>query len=414
MTDNLIVKRSGNAFLFRWQKELAEAKLSRIKEHSSGAVTGELLFRSLAPGGEGHLHQAQINLLSTATRQKYAQQLQSRRNDADWMSLVEQVCVLALADIRQGEPVKLITATQAIEDEQYILSPIAPLGNPTILFGEGGTAKSHIALICGLIVDSAWGDNPLCLMPEHQHPRKTLYLDWEMTERDFRRRLHLVAQGCNLPDAALNYRECRASLADDQERIMECVAEIGAEFVIIDSVAGAAGGDINTAETALRFFGALRQLRCTSLVIAHTSKNQETKKKTPFGSVFFWNYARSIWEVVGHQEEGGLTVDVGMFHRKSNVSGLSKPLGFKFTFQEGATLIKESSIKDIPAIAERMSAKAKILAYLKNGMANKKDIAEVINETPKITGSRLSELKTSGCVVLLPGDNWGLSAKDYD
>ena len=404
--ENLIVRHTGNTFLFKWLNELAEAKLSRLKEHSD-RVTGDLIFRSLSPGQEGHLHQANISLLSTRSRNDFSKQLLSRRNDADWGAMVEQVCVLALAELRMGEPVHLVTALQPIEDEQYLLAPLAPLGNPTILFGEGGTAKSHLALICGLIVESAWGDNPLFLFPGPT-PRRTLYLDWEMTEPDFRRRLHYVARGCNRPDAALNYRECRMPLADDQERIAECIADLKVEFLIIDSVAGAAGGDILSAETALRFFGALRQLRATSLVIAHTAKNNESKKRTPFGSVFFWNYARSIWEVVAHQDEGGLELDVGMFHRKSNVSGLGKPMGFKFTFQPDATLISESSIRDIPSLAERMGLKSRIQDYLKQGLAKSKDIGESLGESPKTIGVRLNELKKDGRVVLLPGDLWGL------
>lgn len=390
---------------------MAEAKLSHIHEHSD-RTTAELLVKSLAPGAPGHLHQASINLLSTASRQKFAQQLSSRRNDADWGAIVEQICVLSLAELRKGALVHLVSASQPLQEQQYLLDPIIPIGNPTIFFGEGGTGKSHLALIFALIVEIPWPDNPLFLFPvKKDSPTRGLYLDWEMGEDDFRRRLKYLATGCNLPAAAINYRECTMPLADDIDRIQESLLDISGEYLVIDSVAGAAGGDILSAETAMRFFGALRQLHTTSIIIAHTAKNSETKKRTPFGSVFFWNYARSIWEIATQQEEGTDTLEIGLYHRKSNVSGLHKPFGIKFNFDYLRTHISLSDIRDSPVLLERATVKIRILELLKEDALPVEKIAEALDIKEGYVRKELSLLKSEGKVVKV-SKGYGLTYHD--
>jgi hypothetical protein len=98
--------------------------------------------------------------------------------------------------------------------------------------------------------------------------------------------------------------------------------------------------ELERAETAIRFFNALRSLRVASLILAHVAKNSE--EKTIYGSVFFSNFARSAWEMKKAQEAGEHIIRVGLYHRKTNLGPLQQPLGFKLHFGEAFSLINRS------------------------------------------------------------------------
>ena len=124
---------------------------------------------------------------------------------------------------------------------------------------------------------------------------KTLYLDWETDEDTFKWTCKTICEGMNIPAVFPNYRRCSIPLYQDIEQIAGYVQEYGIEFLFIDSLGMAVGGDLNNTEPALNFWGAWRKLKTTSLILAHTAKNEE-KRKSIYGNVYYTAEARSIWE----------------------------------------------------------------------------------------------------------------------
>lgn len=401
-------------FLFQWEEEHLNIKVSHLHPHNDGRVNGELLITTTSPGYSPHLHQADFNFKSTTTRERLAKYMSQRYSEANWDNVLEQVCVHVLANIRQGEPAKLITSEDDITKPQYLLYPIAPLGLPTVLFGEAGSAKSYIALLFAIVSCLPWEDNPIGVIP-HSKGHLPLYLDWEMSEQTLSWRLKQLTKGCDLPYIHIPYRFCTSPLADDIERIQEVLIETKAEFIIIDSLGAAAGGDLNTPETALRFFAALRQLKTTALILAHTSKDQQTKSKSIFGSVFFWNYARSIDEVRANPESN--TIDIALLHRKSNIGPLHRPLGLRLTFLDADNAISAQScdIRSIPELAEHLSLTSRIREALRQGaMLHKELIAELGIDKEKLASFNvtLSREKKKGNFIQLPDNRWALPQKE--
>ena len=79
------------------------------------------------------------------------------------------------------------------------------------------------------------------------------------------------------------YRRCHQPLADDLPAIQRIVSQSHIRLIIIDSLAIAAGGELERPETATRIFAAIRALRVSTLTVAHPQKKPEDK--TIFGSV---------------------------------------------------------------------------------------------------------------------------------
>ena len=80
------------------------------------------------------------------------------------------------------------------------------------------------------------------------------------------------------------------------------------------------------------FYG-LRQLEVTSLIVAHVSKNTAAGPvTTPYGSVFWSNLSRNVWQAQKEQGMGDDSIAVTLWHRKTNVGPLLRPVSLKITF----------------------------------------------------------------------------------
>ena len=324
------IQEGPGCYKFTWAEEQIQIQVSRLAQEKGGVVRGTIRATTSAPGYHPHLTQTQFNFSSSRTRNELAKDLIEQYNGADWRAVLEQLCFHTLERMWKGEPDVEIDTDNSYPPPEYLLHPVIPKDQPTVFFGLGGTGKSTLAMVFGVCVQMAWQANPFALST-FEEPVNVLYLDYETAEREIGWRLKCFQRGMEAGRLKLRYRRCVLPLADDVEQLQQLIFERNTGFVIVDSIAGACGADLNNAETAIRMFAALRQLKVTSLLIAHTTKNASVKEATPFGSAFFSNFARSTWEVRKHQEEGSTTLHVGLHHRKSNISELVLPLGFRIS-----------------------------------------------------------------------------------
>jgi len=400
---------SVGGYIFTWDEDKIRINVSRIKIHSDGTVKGEILIQATdSKIKHSHLHQAQFNFSSSSTRISLAKTLAQRLNSIDWYAILEQLSHYTLEKIRIGEPVQTLIAGDEIRPPEYILKPYIVRNYPTIIFGDRSGFKSTISLVLSQLVMLPWKSNLLGLnVPEKSV--KCLYLDWETDRDTVLWQLTRLERGSEIGGAAIEYRKCALPLSQDLEQITTHIANTGAEIIFIDSLGPACGGDLKEAGSAISFFTSLRQLNTTAVILAHTSKDKETKHKSVFGSIFFEAQARVIWEIQKRQEADENEVDVALFNRKPPpFAGTHRPLGYKINFTDDSINISTSDPRTVGEFVDRMSAQERILQLLTEGQLSSKDIMERLEVNRNTLDSGIKRLRDRNKIVKV-GDKWDLA-----
>jgi len=320
------------------------------------------------------------------------------------------MCDSIIERLREGEPLTIL----GVDDVDpvpipYLLRPIVPAYEPTVIFGLPKALKSYLAQYLVCLISLGKSDESLKLISE-KAPVNCLYLDWEDSTDRLRLRFSRLQRGQGLDKKSIYYQQCSRSLADDVDRLQGLIIKHDIGFIVVDSLGPACGGDPNSAESAISFFNALRSLRTSSLITAHQAKNT-TGHATPFGSIFFQALGRSVWEMIGHQEEGSSEAEGGLFHRWSNVSRLEPPMGFKFTFDDeaGTTIIQPQAVGTIPGVQENVSLSGQIYQLLNEGGAmTVREVADELGHGAESIRITLKRMRDSKRVVHLDDKKWGI------
>lgn len=405
----------GNVFRLTWEEDQVMAEMRRVADRDYGPG-GEVTWFSIALGQRGLLHQGFLGLTSTRGKDSLASALDRRQSGKDWSTKVEQLSILVLRSLRQGAPVTVLwTNDQERVRPQSAIRPLVFRGHPYVLFGEPSAAKSYLALLLTGIAVGRGIEVPPFSCPNQM---KALYLDWETDEADQAFRLSRIEKGFGQSLGGLiAYRRCSAPLAIDIERVQEIVMDRGVDLVIIDSLGPAAGGDLNSAQSAQEFFGALRTLGCTSLSLAHVAKNTDPGRRSIYGSQFFNALARGTAEVKRFQEAGEDEISVGIYPRKSNLSRLERPIGLRIRFDgdDGPVVVLPQDLRDVPSLASNLSVGARITDALMSGSRRlgPKELAELIDANPSTVRKELQRLAERGKVALFE-DGYGALTPEED
>ena len=400
------ITTTGNGYRFEFQNGI-EVDVSRIHDNiRDESITAELVVTSSLPATPHLVGQDRVNFTSPNSKKVFRTELEKRIESDFWQDILSIVYSKTLELHRRGEPVQEISTEDEITKPEYLLYPLLIRNHPTILFGLGGTGKGYLALISGIVMMLPMAKNKLGLHPGGESI-KILYLDNETDKEEITWRLKCLGAGLGLGYLSLEYRRCSLPLADDLGPLKEIINQKDIQCLIIDSLAGACGGDLNAPEHAIRFFMALRQLKVTTLILAHTSKNSQVKENTPFGSVFFTNFARSIWEVKRIQNPDEDIIEIGLFHRKSNFSRLFSAIGFQLTFGENEVSVSRKDVKDIPGLAENLPNSQRVFQLLiDQGKMTTEQIEEETGIKLTVVRTTLTRLKRQGKVENFKGQ-WG-------
>lgn len=398
-------------YLFDFDDENINILVSRLHLHNDGRLTGEILVSELKDNKKvGLLPPSQINFISDRTRKSHANTLKSKRPDFAWEEMIDQVSYEVQFRARQGEAVQELFAGSETAPPKYILKPFIISNYPTIIFGERSSAKSTLALIFSQQIMLPWKDNPLGLDVPDKSVR-CLYLDWETDSDTINWQLSRLDKGMDMGGGFINYRRCAQPLAQDIEQIMNHISATESEVIIIDSLGVACGGDLNKSEAPLAFFAALRQLKTTSVILAHTSKDRENKHKSVFGSAYFENMARNIFEIQKRQDFDENEMDIVLFNRKPPpFAGMHKPIGFKLIFTEDTMSISVHDPKNVSEFVARMSTANRIMIVLRNKPFTPKELSEELEVTNDNVRNALLRLKNKNLVVKV-GEKYGLTTQ---
>lgn len=394
-----VMNRSAEGFAFSWPDLPIQVTLSRIRESSRG-TTAELQAFYVNGTGKRTLTHQTINLLTSKDR--LAKELTARQ-DAPWLSMLEQMSVSTLKAIRAGQPIESLEPSDEDTPAWFVLNPLIYAKNTTIIYGPGDSMKSALALYCGMLLASGVPGPNLLVSPT---PQKVLFLDWEMTAQDVRSRAKLFRTG----DARLirvpDYRRCIQPLADDLAAIRKEVDDGKYDILILDSLAMAAGGhELEKAEAAIRFNAALRELNCASLVIGHTPKpNEEQKTRHLYGSVFFHNLCRVSWEV---RREGDT---MGLYQRKNNLGAKQNPIGLKLVIDEYAAFVEEADLNEEPELSAALPLQDQIANALQQTPGQTvNELALALNAKPMTVRMTLNRYKKR---FMTMGGAWNLVAQE--
>lgn len=327
-----------------------------------------------------------INLHSVASRKKAADELSKSKiynaygdeGGIPWNALFENLANMLLKAHREGDKPKEIYPSEDVSlTPDYLVEPILYLNHPTVLFGDYGSAKSLFALVVATTCVLPWYDNFLELIAPRE-PSPCLYLDYEDEEDSFKRRWSALQTGLGVGLTPILYKRMTNTLSDSVEQLSGEIANEGIRLLIIDSLGPAARGNLNDPEPAIKYHAALRQLGITSLTLAHTSKDQLTKKRTIFGSVFFTNLARSVWEIKAEQETGENETTISLKQTKANLSKLHNTLGYQFTFSDKSIKVAKADLKDT-GLSGELPLSFQIRNLLRSGAKTVKAIAEALD-----------------------------------
>ncbi len=406
-----------SGYAFEWADHNLTIEVRRVKAHTDGKVTGDihLVFK----GGKKKEPSFSFNFQASRSRSTLVKELnekysewaynpkEHKTTEGTWLSIIDELCLGVQEMLRQGEPVITISSEDTIKPLEYLLYPIIPLHQPTALFGDPGSGKSQTAGVIVMLITLPWYDNPLGLQTR-ETPSKALVLDWEADEEDSRRQFASLVKGMGIGPLDFNYRRCTMPLTRDLEAIQNHIENIKADCVIFDSTSLAAGGDLNNMQIAIDYMATLRRLKnITTISIAHTSKDKETKKKSILGSVLFEAGFRNIIEVRGQKEQNSL--NIGLFHNKTNYSGDFKPMSFRIDYENNLPVfIAGQNAQSIPEFLQRMSVNQQILQLLRDGPLETEEIVERLDATRTSVDTALYRLKSKNRVVKTSKGSWGL------
>jgi len=342
---------------------------------------------------DGMLSIADWNLSSAQGRSTRAKLLAERADapDIDFTSHLEELAQRTIIAERNGAPAKpLHTYERPGPESVYEIDGLRLLrDHPTIMFGDGGSLKSYLALYVA-------GTLSIRGVP-------VLYADWELGGADHRERLQRLF-GEDMP--LVHYLRCDRALTHEADRIHREARRLAIDYWIADSIGFATAGPPEAAEHATAYFRAVRAMGIGSLHLAHISRAENGDQK-PFGSSFWHNSARATWfvkQAAASPDAQNLTI--GLFNRKSNITRQYPATGFNVTFSETSTVITRANLAEVDDLAPALPLWQRIHHLLRGGPRTVEQIADELKakaETVRRTIDPKRARKGIPMFALVPG-----------
>jgi hypothetical protein len=287
---------------------------------------------------------------------------------------------------------------------RYLLKDIVLAAYATLLYGDGGVAKSLLALALAVAVA---GDSKKWLGREVENC-PVLYMDFELDAEEQVRRVHQLCrgQGLDTPPEKLLYMSALGHPAREAfTAALEACKEHGVGLMVVDSLGPALQGDAEAARDVIGFFQKsiepFRAQGIAILIIDHQSRlqaGQSYQSKGAFGSVFKTNLARSVIQAQA-TERGEGTLTVRLRQKKHNFGHLAEPFGVKLSFTEQAVSLEAIEL-DASELAEEatLNSTERVKLALENGPAYPWEIAESTGLAVKTVKNVLTGLRKKSVV----------------
>ena len=384
----VVLSEIANRRVFRYSSEDLVVELSRIYTSRNG-IDCWIKFSTHTDPLFGPVR---LNLLSSSGRESLARLLKNRK-PLNWQMVLDQVSNMVSSSLEEGGAAKdMRFYTPESVDQGWCIRPYVQTNQATIMFGFAGNGKSTIAT--ALLLSKATGAE---LLPgvDPGYPGAVLYADWEDSEESFNTSASAILHGHQLGWGdvikPVLYRRYHGSLADHFDAIAADIAEHDIKLICVDSLVAASGDQFspNDAEAARTWHQVVSALGVSSIGITHAAKN--AKEPSAFGSIFFTNLARSIFEISADAEAGRNSSVIAVTHRKGNNTGLMKPVGLSVDFEsdefDNPVKIQYASadLTQSEVLATKLSSSDRILSLITGVSMSPSEILEELTDLKPVT-----------------------------
>jgi hypothetical protein len=287
---------------------------------------------------------------------------------------------------------------------RYLLEDLVLAAYVTLLYGDGGVAKSMLALALAVAVS---GGSERWLGRDVENG-PVLYLDFELDGEEQSRRVRQLCRGAGLaepPDGLLYMSALGYTARESFTAALETCEEHGVKLLILDSLGPALQGDAEASRDVISFFSrAMEPFRVKGvgvLMIDHQSKlqaGQSYQSKGAFGSVYKNNLARSVIQVEA-TERGEGTLTLRLRHKKHNFGPLAEPFGATLTFAADEVSLEPVELGAAELAQEAtLNATDRVKLALEHGPAYPWELAESTGLAVKTVKNALTGLRKQGLV----------------
>lgn len=287
---------------------------------------------------------------------------------------------------------------------RYVVDDLVPEGYPVLLHGDGGVAKSMLALSLATAVTGDRGS----WLGHRVTGGPVLYLDFELTAEEQARRVWQLCRGAGIeepPDGLLYLSAVGFGARDAFEAARDSCEEHAAKLLVVDSYGVALQGDAEASRDVIGFqhevLGPFRELGAAVLLIDHQSKlqaGQSYQSKGAFGSVYKSNLARSVVQAEA-TERGEGTLTVRLRQKKHNFGPLSEPFGVKLTFSEESVSLEAVELQAAELAEEgTLTASERVKLALADGPAYPWEISDFTGVPLKTVKNALTGLRRQAVV----------------
>jgi hypothetical protein len=394
-----------DGYTFTWNQWGLTITVSRLDERKGG-LFGELAVHHQQNGKDRLLTQGQHNLSSFQTRERLAKRLRQLYEGPEWNTVVETVCVRTVALYREGQPAVSLEPTERDEPVGFILNPLIFERHPTLFYGPGESGKSFLALYLACLLASGGSSADLAVAPDGHN---VLYLDWELRAPEMRARVSQLRAGHPELHRAPWHRAMHLPLAACAPEVRRQIQAQDIGVVIVDSLGPATGGEIERSSDPVAFFNALASLNVASLLIGHVAKPADQEKgRTPYGSVYYYNLARSIWEVRLVAEPDSDQRTIALFHRKNNLGRRLPARGYTLTITDQLARFVPCDPTEEPELALGLSLRERIKRLLADHEARTpQTIADALGAETDTVRRTLNRFKGWDWMCLASGGHRG-------
>ncbi len=405
----LSILKDRSVVLWPDNDEAGRNHMNRIASKLQGVASEVRIYEWRDAPGEGADAADHPGILSRR-REAMSDLLREMAETPVWEPLMEESLSPSLKGKDTGDTPKRATLRSLRFNEipdpgerRYLVEGLMPESYPTLLHGDGGVAKSMLALSLGLAVAHGGGE---WLGHKVWNGGPVLYLDFELDAPEQRRRALRVARGVGLADAPDAFRYMSTLGHGAQESFDAALRECedhGVKLLILDSLGPALQGDATAAKDVIGFVQRVmepfRAAGVTVLIVDHQSRvtaGQEYQQKDAFGSVYKRNLTRSVVQVepLTHQD-GALTVRLR--HKKHNFGPLAKPFAADLTFAHDSVTVRSRELGSADLATENtLNATDRVKFALEGGPMFPNEVAETTGLALKTVKNALSKLRENG------------------
>ena len=312
-----------------------------------------------------------------------------------WGDTINRASDEIIDKYRQGEPEVVMSHLDDYSPRIYAIKPLFVDGVANLIWARGGSAKSYFGLLSCVAVDKG-----LSVMGLKARKGVALYLDWEETYDVFKQRLAAVHRGLGIPlESGIIYKRMSGSLQQNLQNLSRIVMKHNVTFMVIDSVGAALGGNGVDSNVVGDYFDAGNELGITWVSIDHANRAGETTGNWQIhGSAYKYNRARQVYEVKKVQENDSGYMEMVLYQRKTNDSGIQSPRGFSVAYESEDHYVPEE--EDFEKRLVSVTFESLALGNADNELLRGMGIAEICHELIKTHGpTKIAKLAESVGII---------------